>query len=258
MRIRQKLKAIDGERRSFVATFERLGRKAGYNGQDFTVILTNVRLSSGEAVTGHLWFNYTKGFQDLYLVKGDRVSFDARATAYTKGSHGTIDYKLSHPTKIKKIPFGEWGDLVKDPTLEVAFKIESRAAYIFNAVELAVLNGASVDADEFLLTFRAQHAPGLEGVGKAWLNHYDYMVRNAGNLAAILEAYRNKNYASYVALHDPHSRVDALLALRQLGGFNGSDYWRVLKQLQDDKCELQRTDAWRRLLRPFHVDESSN
>lgn len=91
-----------------MATFERFGRKAVYNGQGMTVILTNVQLLTGEAVTDHLWFDYIKGFQALYLEKGDRVGFDARVTSYTKGAHGTTDYKLSHPTKIKKLPFNSW------------------------------------------------------------------------------------------------------------------------------------------------------
>lgn len=168
---------------------------------------------------------------------------------------GKNDYQLDRPTKIKKLPFKRWSELVTNPMLEAAFKIERRAVHIFNTIELAILSGAGVDADMFLPTFRDQHALGLEGVGKAWLNHYDYMVRNASNLAAILEAYQNKDHARYVELHDPHSRLDALLALRYFGGFRGREYWQILKRLQDEQCEPQRIDIWQRLLQPFYATE---
>lgn len=253
--MRRKLQAVEGQRLTFIGAFERLGVKAGYNSQDLTVLLKDVRRASGEMMTDHQWFNYTKGFQVLRLEKGDLVQFDARSMPYRRGKN---DYQLDRPTKIKKLPFNRWSDLVADPALEAALELERRAVHVFNAVELAVLSGAGVDADAFLLTFRNQHALSLEGISKAWTNHYDYMVRNAGNLADILAAYRDRDYSRYVELHDPHSRLDALLALRHLGGFRGREYWQVLRRLQDGKCDLQRTDAWRRLQRPFDAADNSN
>ncbi|MOA55104.1 hypothetical protein D3C78_1788350 [compost metagenome] len=66
----------------------------------------------GRLATDHLWFNLTKGFKDLRLQPGDRVQFDARAKPYTKGYKGKRksinkpvqdDYKLSHPTKVRRL-----------------------------------------------------------------------------------------------------------------------------------------------------------
>jgi hypothetical protein len=63
-------------------------------------------------VADHLWFNYTKGFQALgILVEGDVIEFYARVREYTKGyvnyremiDEREIDYKLSYPTKFRKV-----------------------------------------------------------------------------------------------------------------------------------------------------------
>jgi hypothetical protein len=111
--MRKQLKNSEGARARFSATFERYGSKNGYVGITKTVLLKNVSDATGKMVCDHLWFNLTKGFESLDLQPGDGVEFDARATAYLKGYKGrdelarltnplTRDYKLSHPTKLKK------------------------------------------------------------------------------------------------------------------------------------------------------------
>ena len=68
--------------------------------------------SNSKVITEHLWFNNTKAFQAVDLEAGDVVEFDARVTPYEKGYQGyrqfiykpiTRDYKLSRPTKVKKV-----------------------------------------------------------------------------------------------------------------------------------------------------------
>lgn len=107
MDIRNNLKNKNGERRTFVGTFKRFGMKSGYKGMLKTVLLTDVKLKNDDDIlTDHLWFNFTKGFEKLDLNENDIVQFDARVKAYLKGyykEYQYYDYKLSHPTKLKKI-----------------------------------------------------------------------------------------------------------------------------------------------------------
>ncbi len=111
--MRSELKKAEGERKKFKATFIRLGKKNGYKGQsEETILLKNViDLETNKEVTDHIWFSFTKGFQDARLSEGMMVEFEARVREYTKGyvnNHYKInfeskDYKLSHPTKIKAL-----------------------------------------------------------------------------------------------------------------------------------------------------------
>lgn len=117
--MRIELKNIgDKERHTFTGEFGRFGEKPAYKSPipDVTVLLLHVKDETGNIVTDHLWFNYTKGFRECDLRFGDIVQFDARVKEYEKGYKGyrdfeddeflppvTIDYKLSHPTKIKVI-----------------------------------------------------------------------------------------------------------------------------------------------------------
>lgn len=110
--MRKELKKIDGVRATFQGTFVRFGEKNGWHGPEKTVLLENVKNEEGLIVTQHLWFNLTKGFQKLNLNPGDVVQFDARVAKYEKGYKGyredvyksvQTDYKLSHPSKLKKI-----------------------------------------------------------------------------------------------------------------------------------------------------------
>jgi hypothetical protein len=112
--VRKELEKIDEVRSTFTGTFVRGGIKNGWKGRiDKTVLLKNIRNLSGVLMCDHLWFNLTKQFCALSLVEGDVVQFDARVKEYEKGYKGyrddvddapiETDYKLSHPTKIKKI-----------------------------------------------------------------------------------------------------------------------------------------------------------
>jgi len=110
--IRKELARIVEERKSFRGTFVRYGFKSGWRGRrQETVLLRDIyETETGTKITDHLWFNLTKQFESLQLSEGDRIEFDARAKAYVKGyvnnrgaiDQRKIDYKLSHPTSIRK------------------------------------------------------------------------------------------------------------------------------------------------------------
>jgi hypothetical protein len=111
--MRQQLKTINGQRQTFTGVVERLGYKNDFGHTKLTLLLKDVKDSEGNIVTDHLWFNLTKGFNKLGLQSGNAVRFDARVKEYSKGYMGfredvfdkpiQKDYKLSHPTKIKKL-----------------------------------------------------------------------------------------------------------------------------------------------------------
>lgn len=111
--MRKNLAKMNGERRRFIGTFKRYGTKSGWNGTPInTVLLTNILDSYGVEVADHLWFTMTIGFGNLgELKEGDKIGFDARVKEYEKGyvndreciDDRKIDYRLSHPTKIRRI-----------------------------------------------------------------------------------------------------------------------------------------------------------
>lgn len=111
--MRKELGAIGSEtRNTFYGTFVRFGIKNGYRGTEKTVLLKDVKTEDGVIVTDHLWFNFTKGFEKLNLEEGMVVKFDARVSEYIKGYRGyredvycpiSIDYRLSHPTKLSVV-----------------------------------------------------------------------------------------------------------------------------------------------------------
>jgi len=114
--MRKGLQKLDGQRRTFAGTFERYGSKTSYRGPPkVTLLFSNICDSSGREVADHVWFTETQGFKRLgTLEQGCRVQFDARVTEYTKGYRGRredvwmdnpprTDYRLSYPTKVKKV-----------------------------------------------------------------------------------------------------------------------------------------------------------
>lgn len=113
--MREELKEIHGVRAEFRAEIARFGTKSGYKGSRPipTVLLRNIRDAGGKLVTDHLWFTVGKTLEDLKLVEGDEITFQARVTDYIKGYRGyredvydkpiETDYRLSHPTKVAKV-----------------------------------------------------------------------------------------------------------------------------------------------------------
>lgn len=116
--MRTELKKIGAdERHTYTGEFVRFGEKKPYKGHipDVTVLLANIKDLDGNIVTDHLWFNLTKSFQKCDLKEHDIVQFDARVAEYEKGYKGyrdwddyyfppvSVDYKLSHPTKVSVI-----------------------------------------------------------------------------------------------------------------------------------------------------------
>lgn len=111
--MRKELANNEGDRKSFRATFVRLGSKRGYQGyKEETVLLKNIIDSStSKIVADHAWFNYTKSFQRLALTAGVEIKFDARIKEYHKGyvnkrygiDNRKRDFRLSHPTNVSII-----------------------------------------------------------------------------------------------------------------------------------------------------------
>ena len=101
------------QRKKFIGTFSRVGKKTGYQGySEDTILLKDIIDSeTSTIVADHCWFNYTKGFESLILKEGVKVEFEARVKEYTKGyvnsalkiNNKKKDYKLSHPTRIKLV-----------------------------------------------------------------------------------------------------------------------------------------------------------
>lgn len=111
--MRKKLALEEGKRKKFRAIFVRVGKKINYNGySEDTILVSNIiDLELNREVADHVWFSYTKGFEKITLAEGTVLEFEARVKEYTKGyvrkdlkiNNRTTDYKLSHPTKIKKV-----------------------------------------------------------------------------------------------------------------------------------------------------------
>jgi hypothetical protein len=111
--MRSRLANSEGTRKRYTATFLRTGKKKNYNGySEDTILLVDVReFDSNTVVADHLWFAYSKVFQDAQIREGMRIEFEARVKTYSKGyvnkslgmEQKKTDYKLSHPTKIKAV-----------------------------------------------------------------------------------------------------------------------------------------------------------
>lgn len=111
--MRERLAQLEEKRITIRGTFERFGKKRGWQGREKqTVLLVNITDRAGNVLCDHLWFNLTKAIQTLDLQPGDFVQCDVRVTQYIKGYQGdredveswpSRDYKLSHPTHVVKL-----------------------------------------------------------------------------------------------------------------------------------------------------------
>lgn len=110
--MRKELKNINGKRLRFNAKIEKFGSKRAFRGPDIKTILVTevIDTNTQQQVTDHLWFTCGKNWGGL--EQNDIIEFYARVVQYEKGYKGykedvykdiERDYKLSRPTKIKKI-----------------------------------------------------------------------------------------------------------------------------------------------------------
>jgi hypothetical protein len=111
--MRTALSKNEGERKRFKATFVRVGKKTNYKGySEDTILLQNIiDIADNQRVADHVWFTFTKTFEDAAIREGDIIAFDARIKRYTKGyvnkalniKKRTTDFKLSHPTSVEVV-----------------------------------------------------------------------------------------------------------------------------------------------------------
>jgi hypothetical protein len=112
--MRKQLAEINNVRAVFRAIVVRFGEKKAYKGPPLkTILLQDVRDRHNRVMTDHLWFTAGKWSETLGLEPGDEIEFEARVSQYRKGYRGrredfdlpapSIDYRLSFPTKVKKL-----------------------------------------------------------------------------------------------------------------------------------------------------------
>lgn len=121
--MRTELKKLNKTRLTIVGKVEGFGTKTSFKGPPIkTLLLTHVRAKEGDQLTDHLWF--TDGTWSKDLEQGDIVQLDARVKPYQKGYRGrnidalidnppSIDYKLSHPSKVQVLDREDDGFIVK-------------------------------------------------------------------------------------------------------------------------------------------------
>lgn len=101
--MRQELANRNGLRGRFTAVYvERRQHTRG--GHPVTrCLFATVCDERGTMVTDHIHFDLAAWNKDL--KPGERITFDARVRAYWKGYHDNRrrDYRLSHPTKVRKL-----------------------------------------------------------------------------------------------------------------------------------------------------------
>jgi len=116
--MREKLRTLHGRRITVTAVFKRYGTKRGWKGKPVdTLLFVDVRDLHSNIILDHIWFTMGVAFKRLNLQPGDTVKLDARSRAYKKGYRGhrdgdewydelsapSTDYRLSHPTNIRKL-----------------------------------------------------------------------------------------------------------------------------------------------------------
>lgn len=119
--MREELQKREGMRLACRGVFVRFGEKRGWQGRvETTVLLQDITDAHGNALCDHVWLNLTKEIAALDLQPGDVVCFEARVKPYTRGYRGwredvyapvSKDYKLSHPTKVRKVADDDPGQL---------------------------------------------------------------------------------------------------------------------------------------------------
>ena len=108
--MRKPLKKMNGERKTFVGTFEQYGAKKYSVSYQRTALLKNIVDINGKKISDHAWITGTDDFNSLN--KGDVIQFSAKIKEYVKGywdirkgidiiKSFEKDYKFDEPTKVR-------------------------------------------------------------------------------------------------------------------------------------------------------------
>jgi hypothetical protein len=142
-------------------------------------------------VADHVWFNLTSGFAAIQpLQSGERLQFDARVKAYSKGYQGyrrdsdlplpAIDYKLARPTRIQRV--STWQS--RDPTVEeVQYQQlrQKRRELQFD------LNGAERDLQSVRCRLADRVARGVPAGSKKYMRLHDREPMLVARIAELRE-----------------------------------------------------------------------
>jgi hypothetical protein len=110
--MKEKLKNNDNKKFLFSATVSKFGLKSNrYRLNTLTILLVDIKFEDGNFACDHSSFTVRKTMGKLNLNAGDKITFEAKISKYTKGYtnyyNGIEEYytdlKLNRPTKIKKI-----------------------------------------------------------------------------------------------------------------------------------------------------------
>lgn len=103
--LREHLKAIEGQRALFRATFSRFDHRSSRGYMVPTALFVDVRNEQGFEVCDHIWMRRGKQVNDLRLEEGDQVEFFATSAGYWSGYHDNrhYNYGLKFPTKLRKV-----------------------------------------------------------------------------------------------------------------------------------------------------------
>ena len=103
--IRDHLKAIEGQRALYRATFSRFDFRTSRGYPVPTALFVGVTNEQGVEVCDHIWMRRGKQVNDLRLEAGDQIEFYATAAGYWSGYHDNrhFNYGLKFPTKLRKV-----------------------------------------------------------------------------------------------------------------------------------------------------------
>ncbi len=84
--MRESLKKLNGERKTFIGTFEQYSSRKYSVAYRKTALIKNIKDINGKFISDHAWVACNENFNDIgNLTKGDVIQFNAKIKEYIKG-----------------------------------------------------------------------------------------------------------------------------------------------------------------------------
>jgi hypothetical protein len=105
--IRNKLTTVGvGERKYFIATIGRKGKKLGYKDNKYTLVdsllIKDIKNDDGEYISDHMWIKYSRQLEQANIISGDIIKFRAAVKPYIK-QNKLKDYGFCYISKVEVI-----------------------------------------------------------------------------------------------------------------------------------------------------------